>query len=49
MKKMTIDQELDIVSLARRTPGFVAADLQALCREAGTLAVRRIAKEESPK
>lgn len=34
--------EVDLRVLGRSTPGFVGADLRALLREAGTLAVRRI-------
>lgn len=36
--------EVDLIALSRKTPGYVAADLMALCREAGTLAVRRVSQ-----
>lgn len=33
---------VDLYSFSRRTPGYVASDLNALCREASVEAVRRI-------
>ena len=36
-----IDVDVDIAVLARRTPGFVGADLENLCNEAALLAARR--------
>jgi cell division protease FtsH len=38
-KKLALDVELNV--LARRTPGFVGADLENLCNEAALLAARR--------
>ena len=41
-KTMNISEELSWQQLARATPGFVGADLRALTREAGTVAIKRI-------
>ncbi|XP_043111095.1 nuclear valosin-containing protein-like isoform X2 [Puntigrus tetrazona] len=41
-RKMTLPEEFDYRQLARLTPGFVGADLMALCREAAMSAVNRI-------
>lgn len=43
MMPLKLSQAIDVTSLARRTPGYVAADLQTLCREAGTRAIKRLA------
>lgn len=40
-----VSSEVDLNTLARRTPGFVGADLQNLCNEAALLAARRNRKE----
>jgi len=42
---MPLDGDVDLDALARRTYGFVGADLAALCREAALEAVRRILPE----
>jgi transitional endoplasmic reticulum ATPase len=34
--------DIDLARLAQLTPGFVGADLQALCREAAMIALRRV-------
>lgn len=39
-----LDNEVDLTALGKLTPGFVGADLQALVREAGMIAVTRIVK-----
>jgi ribosome biogenesis ATPase len=40
--QMTVDSDVDFESLGKSTPGFVGADLHALCSEAGVIAVKRI-------
>lgn len=40
--QMTVDEDVDFESLGKSTPGFVGADLHALCSEAGIIAVKRI-------
>ncbi|GER47159.1 cell division control protein-like protein [Striga asiatica] len=39
---LKVEGALDISKIARSTPGFVGADLEALCNEAGYLAMNRI-------
>ena len=39
---MKVHADVDFDSLGKSTPGFVGADLHALCSEAGVLAVKRI-------
>ncbi|CAN0914705.1 Cell division control protein 48 homolog C [Linum grandiflorum] len=41
--KCTLEGSLDLSQIARLTPGFVGADLDALSSKAGNLALRRIA------
>jgi len=41
-KKLRLEGELDLRSLAFRTPGFVGADLHAVTKEACAIALRRI-------
>ncbi|XP_065870750.1 cell division control protein 48 homolog C [Euphorbia lathyris] len=41
-KKCTLEGSLDLLRIARSTPGFVGADLDALVDKAGNLAMRRI-------
>ena len=41
-RKLRLDGDFDYKSIAKRTPGFVGADLAALAKEAAALAVRRI-------
>jgi cell division protease FtsH len=40
LKKRPLEQQVEVSVLARRTPGFVGADLENLCNEAALLAVR---------
>jgi len=40
-RRMPLAGDVDLADLAARTPGFVGADLAALCREAGYNALRR--------
>jgi ribosome biogenesis ATPase len=44
-KEMRLAPAVNLVELGRLTPGFVGADLRALAREAGMLAVTRIIHE----
>src|SRR5215469_12352586 len=37
-----LDGDVDLARLAQLTPGFVGADLEALCREAAMIALRRV-------
>ena len=41
-RQMNLDDSVDFDVLGKSTPGFVGADLHALCRETGVIAVRRI-------
>ncbi|XP_050981964.1 nuclear valosin-containing protein-like [Labeo rohita] len=41
-RKITLPEDFDYRQLARLTPGYVGADLMALCREAAMTAVNRI-------
>lgn len=41
-RNMSTDDSLDLEYLAQFTPGFVGADLAALCKEAGMNAIRRL-------
>ncbi|KAF2284618.1 hypothetical protein GH714_028210 [Hevea brasiliensis] len=41
-RKCTLEGSLDLLQIARSTPGFVGADLDALVDKAGNLAMRRI-------
>lgn len=41
--------ELDFESIAARTPGYVAGDLRALCREAGMRAAGRAGEDADPR
>lgn len=40
-----IADDVDLARLAQLTPGFVGADLEALCREAAMIALRRVLPE----
>ncbi|TCO77370.1 CDC48 family AAA ATPase [Marinisporobacter balticus] len=42
---MPLAEDVDLVRLAERTHGFVGADLEALCREAGMCAIREVLPE----
>uniref|UniRef100_A0A6N2LZV3 FAS1 domain-containing protein n=1 Tax=Salix viminalis TaxID=40686 RepID=A0A6N2LZV3_SALVM len=44
-KSCTLEGSLDILQIARSTPGFVGADLNALVNMAGNLAMRRVASQ----
>lgn len=41
-RKLKVTEEFDFKQLARLTPGYVGADLMALCREAAMCAVNRV-------
>lgn len=47
-RSLPISPDVSIDELARRTPGFVGADIQMLCRYAGVNAVIRLEKAEEP-
>jgi transitional endoplasmic reticulum ATPase len=47
-RAMPLAAGVDLASLAERTQGFVGADLEALCQEAGMAAVRRLAGDPHP-
>lgn len=40
--KMRLSGDFDFNAMARRTPGFVGADLASLCKEAASIAVNRV-------
>ncbi|NJD77447.1 MAG: CDC48 family AAA ATPase [Candidatus Methanoperedens sp.] len=42
LKGMPLSAEIDVEELAKRTEGYVGADIEALCREAAILALRDI-------
>jgi transitional endoplasmic reticulum ATPase len=44
-RAMPLEPSVDLDSLADRTSGFVGADLEALCQEAGMAAVRRLSED----
>ncbi|XP_016355806.1 nuclear valosin-containing protein-like isoform X2 [Sinocyclocheilus anshuiensis] len=46
-RKITLPEDFDYRQLARLTPGYVGADLMALCREAAMSAVNRILLQPS--
>ncbi len=41
-KNAAMANDIDLARLAQLTPGFVGADLEALCREAAMIALRRV-------
>lgn len=41
MKKMPLDKDVNINDLARKTEGYVGADIEAICREAAIMALRK--------
>ena len=41
-RSMPLSSDVSLESLADRAPGFVGADLEALCQEAGMAAIRRL-------
>ncbi|XP_052006680.1 nuclear valosin-containing protein-like isoform X3 [Xyrauchen texanus] len=46
-RKIKLPEDFDYRQLARLTPGYVGADLMALCREAAMTAVNRVLLEET--
>lgn len=44
---LRLDGQLDLSWLARHTPGYVGADLRALCQEAAAASVKRVFSESS--
>lgn len=47
-RKLKLPQDFDYQQLARLTPGYVGADLMALCREAAMTAVNRVLLKAQP-
>jgi transitional endoplasmic reticulum ATPase len=47
-RAMPLGEDVDLDALAAQTHGFVGADLEALCREAGMSALRRALGEPDP-
>ncbi|KAM4600063.1 nuclear valosin-containing protein-like isoform 1-T1 [Fundulus diaphanus] len=47
-RRLTLPEDFDYRQLARLTPGYVGADLMALCREAAMAAVNRVLLETRP-
>jgi len=45
-KKNKISPKINFIEIAKKTPGYLAADLQALCRAAGHNAINRLIKNE---
>ncbi|RMG32002.1 MAG: AAA family ATPase [Methanobacteriota archaeon] len=48
-RKMPLDDDVDLEEIARATDGFVGSDIEALCREAGILALRENINAEKVK
>ena len=48
-KKNKISPKINFIEIAKKTPGYLAADLQALCRAAGHNAINRLIKNENNK
>ena len=48
-KKNKISPKINFAEIAKKTPGYLAADLQALCRAAGHNAINRLIKNEKDK
>jgi transitional endoplasmic reticulum ATPase len=46
---MPLDESVDLDELAQKTDGFVGADIESLCREAGILALRESMDAEKVK
>jgi len=44
-KNKILDKEIEFNQLAKLTPGYLAADLQSLLREAGRISIKRILEE----
>ncbi|XP_034537246.1 nuclear valosin-containing protein-like [Notolabrus celidotus] len=47
-RKLKLPEDFDFQQLARLTPGYVGADLMALCREAAMTAVNRVLLRRKP-
>jgi cell division protease FtsH len=47
--KLQLDNDVDLLVVAQRTPGFVGADLENICNEAAIQALRRKAKSVTMK
>lgn len=47
-RNLKLGEDFDLKSLARRTAGYVGADLHLLTKEAGLASVRRIARRKRP-
>lgn len=47
-ERLKVNASVDIEYLAKRTAGYVGADLQLLMKEAGLACIRRIVRERSP-
>ena len=47
-RKMKLEGQVDLDHLARRTAGYVGADLAALCKEAALSAVHRVFHHRLP-
>ncbi|KAI8641023.1 P-loop containing nucleoside triphosphate hydrolase protein [Parasitella parasitica] len=47
--KLPLDSSVDMETLASMTNGYVAADINSMCREAAMSAVQRASKEKDPK
>jgi transitional endoplasmic reticulum ATPase len=45
-KRMPLSEDVDLESLAKVTKGYSGADLEALCREAAMMALRKNAETE---
>lgn len=48
-RKLKLSEDFDYQQLARLTPGYVGADLMALCREAAMSAVNRVLLKAQPR
>ena len=46
-KKNKISPKINFFEIAKKTPGYLAADIQALCRAAGHNAINRLIKNEN--
>jgi transitional endoplasmic reticulum ATPase len=49
LRKVPVESDVDLGAIADRTPGFVVADLGALCREAAVRAAIRQREADEPK
>ena len=46
-KQMPLDKDVDIAELAKKTEGYVGADIEAICREAAIMALREDMKTKT--